>query len=118
MVEVGDIWDWEESIWTLEKEEAMFTTAQASMIVQPLAPFELEIAAPIPPFTVYRASSPIQCDTHVVPWDYNKRETKVEETDVATGVTKSRRIYTSKNLVQGSSSKSKTLVVELEYKCI
>ena len=92
----------------------MSTTAQAPIIVQGIAPFEVEVATPRPSFTVYRASSPIQCDTHVVPWDYNKRQMNVEETDVATGVTRSGRIYTSENLVQGSSSKSKALVVELE----
>ena len=70
-------------------EEAMSTTAQAPLIVQGLAPFEVEVAAPRPPFTVYRASSPIQCYTHVVPWDYNQREMNVEETDIATGVTRS-----------------------------
>ena len=74
----------------------MSTTAQAPLIVQGIAPFEVEVVAPIPPFIVYRASSPIQCDTHIVPWDYNKREMNVEETDVATGVTISGRIYTSK----------------------
>lgn len=38
----------------------------------------------------------------------------MEETDTAAGVTRSGRIYTSENLVQGSSSKSKALIVELE----
>ena len=95
MVEAGDVWDWEESIWAVETEEAMSTTAQAPLIVQGLAPFEVEVVAPRPPFTVYKASSPIQCDTHDVPWDYNKREMNVEETDVATGVIRSGRIYTS-----------------------
>uniref|UniRef100_A0A3Q7HPC8 Uncharacterized protein n=1 Tax=Solanum lycopersicum TaxID=4081 RepID=A0A3Q7HPC8_SOLLC len=114
MVEAGDVWDWEESIWAVETEESMSTTAQAPLIVQGLAPFEVEVAAPRPPFTVYRAASPIQCDTRAVPWNYNKREMNVEETDVATRVTRSGRIYTSKNLVQGSSSKSKAPVVELE----
>ncbi|XP_069150857.1 uncharacterized protein [Solanum lycopersicum] len=102
----------------VEAEEAMSTTAQAPLIVQGLAPFEVEVAAPRSPFAVYKASSPIQCDTHAVPWDYNKKETNVEETDVATGVTRSGRIYTSKNLVQGSSSKSKAPVVELEDQSI
>ena len=62
MVEDGDVWDWEESIWAVEIEESMSTTAQAPLIVQGLAPFEVEVAAPRPPFTIYRASSPIQCD--------------------------------------------------------
>ena len=59
MVEVGDVWDLEESIWTLKIEETMSITAQAPIIVQGIAPFEVEVAAPRPPFTVYRASSPI-----------------------------------------------------------
>ncbi|XP_069147092.1 uncharacterized protein [Solanum lycopersicum] len=104
MVEDGDVWDWEESIWAVEIEETMSTTAQAPLIVQGLAPFEVEVAAPKPAFTVYKASSPIQCDTHAVPWDYNKREVNVEETDVATGVTRSGRIYTSENLLSKTSS--------------
>ncbi|XP_069145964.1 uncharacterized protein [Solanum lycopersicum] len=118
MVEAGGVWDWVESIWAVETEEAMPTTAQAPLIVQGLTPFEVEVAAPRPPFAVYKASAPIQCDTHAVPWDYNKRETNVEETDVATGVTRSGRIYTSENLVQGSSSKSKAPVIELEDQSI
>ena len=103
MVEVGDVWDWEESIWTLETEEAMSTTTQAPILVQELAPFEVQVAAPRPQLTVYKTSSPIQYDTHAVPWHYNKKETKVEETDVATGITRSGRIYTSENFVQGRS---------------
>ena len=46
MLEAGDVWDWEESIWTLETEETMSTTAQAPLIVQGLAPFEVEVAHP------------------------------------------------------------------------
>ena len=38
----------------------------------------------------------------------------MEEKDVATGVTWCGRIYTFENLVQGSSSKSRAPVVELE----
>ena len=71
MVEVGEVWDWQESIWTLEIEEAMNTTAQAQMIVQGLAPFEVEVSTYRPAFTIYRVSSPIKCDTHAVRWDYN-----------------------------------------------
>ena len=59
MVEAGDVWDWEKSIWAVETEEAMSTTSQAPLILQGLAPFEVEVAAPRPPFTVYRASFPI-----------------------------------------------------------
>uniref|UniRef100_A0A3Q7JXA6 G-patch domain-containing protein n=1 Tax=Solanum lycopersicum TaxID=4081 RepID=A0A3Q7JXA6_SOLLC len=64
MVEAGDVWDWEESIWTLETEEAMSTTTQAPILVQELAPFEVQVAAPRPQLTVYKTSSPIQYDTH------------------------------------------------------
>ncbi|XP_049347507.1 uncharacterized protein LOC125812061 [Solanum verrucosum] len=114
MIEADDTSDWEKSIWVLEPEEAMIATAQTPMVVQRRALFEVEIAMPKTPFTVYRASSPVQYDTHAVPWDYKKGKTKVEEADTAAGVTRSRRIYTSENLVQGSSSKAKAPVVELE----
>ncbi|XP_049385795.1 uncharacterized protein LOC125849877 [Solanum stenotomum] len=83
MVEVEDTSDWEKSIWVLEPEETMTTTAQTPMVVQRRAPFEVEVAMPKPPFTVYRALSPIQYDTHAVPWDYRKGKTKVEEADTA-----------------------------------
>lgn len=73
----------------------MSITSQEPIIVQGLAPFEVEFSAPRPLFTVYRVSSPIQFDAHVVPWDYNKIETKVEETDVAIMVIRSGRIYAS-----------------------
>ena len=77
MVEASDVWDWEESISTLKNRRSHVYHRPSTIIVQGLTSFEVEVAAPRPPFTVYRASSPIQCDTHVVPWDYNKRETKV-----------------------------------------
>lgn len=70
MVEVEDTSDWEKSIWVLEPEKAMTGTAQTPMVVQRHAPFEVEVAMPKPPFTVYRAPSPVQYDTHAVPWDY------------------------------------------------
>ena len=49
MVEASDVWDWEESIWAIETEETMSTTAQAPLTVQGLAPLEVELAAPTPP---------------------------------------------------------------------
>ncbi|KAH0748547.1 hypothetical protein KY290_027779 [Solanum tuberosum] len=87
---------------------------QTHVVVQRRAPFEVEVVMPRPPFIVHRAPPPIKYDTYVVPWDYGKGKAKMEETDVAIGMTRSRKIYTSENLVQGSSSKSKPPIVELE----
>ncbi|KAK4727618.1 hypothetical protein R3W88_032535 [Solanum pinnatisectum] len=69
---------------------------------------------PKPPFTACRAPLSVQYDTHAVSWDYRKGKAKVEEADTAAGVTRSERIYTFKNLVQGSFNKSKAPIVELE----
>ncbi|KAK4736956.1 hypothetical protein R3W88_000653 [Solanum pinnatisectum] len=114
MVEVDDSLDWEQSIWAREPEEAITVPAKMPIIVQRCAPFEVEVARPKPPFTVCRAPPPVQYDTHAVPWNYKKEKAKVEEADTAAGVTRSGRIYTSENLVQGSSSKSKAPIVELK----
>lgn len=46
MVEVGDIQDWEESIWILDTKETMIAIAQAPMVVQGRPPFEVEVARP------------------------------------------------------------------------
>ncbi|KAH0636513.1 hypothetical protein KY289_036428 [Solanum tuberosum] len=102
------------SIWFLDPEEAMIATSQTSIVVQRCASFDVEVAIPRPPFTVLRAPPPIKHNTHVVPWDYGKGKAKVEETDITGEVTRSGRIYTFKNLVQGSSSKSKPPIVELD----
>ncbi|XP_069148037.1 uncharacterized protein [Solanum lycopersicum] len=118
MVEAGDVWDWEESIWAVEKEEAMSTTAQAPLIVHGLAPFEVEVAAPRPPFAVYKASSPIQCDIHVVPWDYNKTETNVEETDVATRLSKTPSQISILELLQSSETHRDALLKILGEACV
>ncbi|KAK4729867.1 hypothetical protein R3W88_022855 [Solanum pinnatisectum] len=92
----------------------MTVTTQAPIIVQRHIPFEVEVAIPKPPFTICRAPPPIKYDTHAIPCDYRAGKAKVEEADTATGVTRSERIYSSENLVQGSSSKSKAPIVELE----
>ncbi|KAK4722012.1 hypothetical protein R3W88_012245 [Solanum pinnatisectum] len=84
------------------------------IVVQRRSPFEVEVAKPKPLFTVFRVPPTVQYDTHAVPWDYRKGKAKLEEADTAVGVTRFGRIYTSKNLVQGSSSKSKAPIVELE----
>ncbi|KAH0633514.1 hypothetical protein KY284_036300 [Solanum tuberosum] len=102
------------SIWFLDPKEAMIATSQTSIVVQRCAPFDVEVAIPRPPFTVLRSPPPIKYNTHVVQWDYGKGKAKVEETDVTGEVTRSGRIYTFKNLVQGSSSKSKPPIVELD----
>ncbi|KAK4723775.1 hypothetical protein R3W88_026554 [Solanum pinnatisectum] len=114
MVEVDDTSDWEQSIWARDPEETITVPAKTPIIVQRRAPFEVEVARPKTPFTVCRAPHPVQYDTHAVPWNYKKEKAKVEEADTAAGVTRSGRIYTSENLVQGSSSKSKAPIVELE----
>ncbi|KAH0738232.1 hypothetical protein KY290_036937 [Solanum tuberosum] len=92
----------------------MIATSQTLIVVQRCAPFDVEVAIPRAPFTVLRSPPPIKYNTHVVPWDYGKGKAKVEETDVTGEVTRSGRIYTFKNLVQGSSSKSKPPIVELD----
>ncbi|KAH0756965.1 hypothetical protein KY290_020458 [Solanum tuberosum] len=114
MVEVGDMVDLEGSIWLIEPEEIITAASQKPVVVQRRVPFKVEVATPRPPFTVLRAPPPIKYDTHVVLWDYGKGKAKVEETDIVAGVTRSGRIYTSENLVQGSSSKSKPPIVEFE----
>ncbi|KAH0738231.1 hypothetical protein KY290_036936 [Solanum tuberosum] len=95
MAEASDMVDLEGSIWFLEPEETMTATTQMLVVVQ-------------------RSPYPIKYDTHAVPWDYGKGKAKVEETDIAVRVTRSGRIYTSENLVQGSSRKSKPPIVELK----
>lgn len=115
MVETSDMVNLEGSIRLLEPEETMVAATQTHVVVQRRAPFEVEVTMPRPPFTVHKAHPPpIKYNTHVVPWDYGKGKTKVKEIDVAMEVTKSGRIYTFENLVQGSSSKSKPPIIKLE----
>ncbi|KAK4736933.1 hypothetical protein R3W88_000630 [Solanum pinnatisectum] len=99
MVEADDTSDWEKSIWVLEPEEAT-VTPKTPNVVQRRMPFE--------------STPPVQYDTHAVPWNYKKGKARGEEADTAPGVTRSERIYTSENLVHGSSNKSKEPIVELE----
>ncbi|XP_049406209.1 uncharacterized protein LOC125869828 [Solanum stenotomum] len=114
MVEVDDTLDWEKFIWVLEPEESMIVIARTPIVVQRRSPFEVEVAMPKPPFSVLRAPPPPQFDTYAVPWDYGKGKAKVEEADTEAKVTRSGRIYTSENLFQGSSSKSKAPIAEFE----
>ncbi|KAH0679492.1 hypothetical protein KY284_020577 [Solanum tuberosum] len=93
MLEAEDVVDLEGSIWCIEKEEMAHANSKSY--------YSVKVSA-------------ANYDTYAVPWNYEKGKAKVEETDISSEVTWSGRIYTSENMNQGSSSKSKPPVVEFE----
>lgn len=110
MLNVDEELDVEIFIGFIDKEKGVPISTQKQV------PLEVEVVIPKPLFTVAR-SFPAIYNPYAIPLNYEQNtpgKAKVVEADVSQRVTRSRRVYTSKNLTQGCSSKGKHLILEME----